>query len=83
MNYTEGINPATWTVIDELHRNTRSCVKWNDCISDEINVQQGVKQGGLLSADLYIEDRGSPPYLPGNGLWGTNRRYYRECHSMC
>ena len=57
--YVLGINPATWTIIDELHRNMRSCVKWNDCISDEINVQQGVKQGGLLSADLfklYIED---------------------------
>ena len=51
--YVLGINPATWTVIDELHRNTRPCVKWNDCISDEINIQQGVKQGGLLSADLY------------------------------
>jgi hypothetical protein len=33
--YMLGINPATWTIIDELHRNTRSCVKWNDCISDE------------------------------------------------
>jgi hypothetical protein len=32
-----GINPATWKIIDELHRNTRACVKWNDCISDEIN----------------------------------------------
>jgi hypothetical protein len=56
--YMLGINPATWAIIDELHRNTRSCVKWNDCISDEINVQQGVKQSGLLSADLcklYIE----------------------------
>ena len=34
-------------------------VKWGDYISDEINVQQGVKQGGLLSTDLYklyIED---------------------------
>jgi hypothetical protein len=33
--YMLGINPATWTIIDELHRNTRACVKWNDCISDE------------------------------------------------
>jgi hypothetical protein len=27
--------------------------------------------------------RGSPPNLPGNGHWGTHRRYYRERHSMC
>ena len=83
--YMLGINPATWTVVDELHRNTRSCVKWNDCISDEINVQQGVKQGGLLSADLYklyIEDLLHYPYLTGNGHWGTNRRYYRKRHSL-
>ena len=43
----------TWLIIDELHRNTRSVVKSNNQISQEFYSSQGVKQSGLLSADLY------------------------------
>ena len=46
-------------IIYELHRSTRSVVKWNDQISQEFYSSQGAKQGGLLSADiykLYLED---------------------------
>lgn len=51
--YLLGIDLSTWLIMDELHRNTRSVVKWNDHISQEFYSSQGVKQGGLLSADLY------------------------------
>ncbi|CAC5404576.1 unnamed protein product [Mytilus coruscus] len=53
------IDPATWSLIDELHKNTSCSIKWKNQLSQEFKVYQGVKQGGLLSADLYklyIED---------------------------
>ena len=51
--YLLGIDLSTWLIIDELHRNTRSVVKSNNQISQEFYSSQGVKQGALLSADLY------------------------------
>jgi hypothetical protein len=54
-----GIQPSTWKIIDELHQNTKTCVKWKQQTSEIFSIHQGVKQGGLLSAELYklyIED---------------------------
>jgi hypothetical protein len=37
----------------------KTCIKWKQQVSDSFDCQQGVKQGGLLSAELYklyIED---------------------------
>ena len=53
------IDPTTWSLIDDLHLNTSCNIKWKNQLSKEFKVHQGVKQGGLLSADLYklyIED---------------------------
>ncbi|CAC5380870.1 unnamed protein product [Mytilus coruscus] len=53
------IDPATWSLIDDLHLNTSCNIKWKNQLSKKFKVHQGVKQGGLLSADLYklyIED---------------------------
>jgi hypothetical protein len=53
------IQPSTWKTIDNLHHDTRTCIKWKQQVSDSFDCQQGVKQGGLLSAELYklyIED---------------------------
>jgi hypothetical protein len=44
---------------DNLHHDTRTCIKWKQQVSDSFDCQQRVKQGGLLSAELcklYIED---------------------------
>ncbi|XP_063427215.1 uncharacterized protein LOC134710750 [Mytilus trossulus] len=57
--YISGTDPSSWLLIDEIHKNTESRIKWSTEISEKISVLQGVKQGGLLSADLYkiyIED---------------------------
>jgi hypothetical protein len=57
--YLTGINPASWSLIDDLHHNTKACIKWMNELSEEFPIFQGVKQGGILSADLYkiyIED---------------------------
>jgi hypothetical protein len=54
-----GVQPSTWKIIDELHQNTKTCVKWKKQTSETFSSHQGVKQGGLLSAELYklyIED---------------------------
>ena len=54
-----GAQPSTWKIIDELHQNTKTCVKWKQQTSETFSSHQGVKQGGLLSAELYkiyIED---------------------------
>ena len=50
--YLYGINPASWQLIDDLHLNY-SVINWNNESSEKFEVIQGVKQGGLLSADLY------------------------------
>jgi hypothetical protein len=57
--YLTGMNPASWSLIDDLHHNTKACIKWMNELSEEFPIFQGVKQGGILSADLYkiyIED---------------------------
>ena len=51
--YLYGINPASWQLIDDLHLNSYSVINWNNESSEKFEVIQGVKQGGLLSADLY------------------------------
>ena len=54
-----GVQPSTWKIIDELHQDTKTSVKWKQQTSEIFSSHQGVKQGGLLSAELYklcIED---------------------------
>ena len=51
--FLSGVEPAAWSLIDELHFNTKCVIKWMNQKSSEFDIYQGVKQGGLLSADLY------------------------------
>ena len=51
--YHIGIPEQTILMIDSLYKNARSCIKWNGLLSDTFNIEQGVRQGGTLSADLY------------------------------
>jgi len=51
-----GIQPFTWKIIDDPHQNTKTCVKWKQQTSETFSTfssHQGVKQGGLLGAELY------------------------------
>jgi hypothetical protein len=48
-----GVQPSTWKIIDELHQDTKTGVKWKQQTSEIFSSHQGVKQGGLLSAELY------------------------------
>ena len=51
--YNAGIDGNLWNIIYSLHSNAVSAVKWEGGMSQTFQVQQGVRQGGILSADLY------------------------------
>ena len=36
-----------------MHTNAKTSIKWKGYISESFNIEQGVRQGGILSADLY------------------------------
>ena len=48
-----GIDDTHWSLVDDMFRNATSIVKWAGEHSDPFDVCQGVRQGGILSADLY------------------------------
>lgn len=47
-----GIDDKHWSIINSLHQNTTSAVKWQGKTSECLPVTQGVRQGGILSSDL-------------------------------
>ena len=51
--YHLGIQDKQWTLIKSLHTNASSAIKFNGLVSENFNILQGVRQGGILSADLY------------------------------
>ena len=51
--YHTGVDNTHWSLIDDMHQNASSIVKWAGDHSDPFEVNQGVRQGGILSADLY------------------------------
>ena len=48
-----GVEGNMWTLINSLHKDAKSAVKWQGEISEQFRVEQGVRQGGILSTDLY------------------------------
>ena len=51
--YQTGNNDKLWSLINSLHQGATSVVKWLGHESSALEVTQGVRQGGILSADLY------------------------------
>ena len=51
--YHKGVEGAPWLLIRSLHEGSATAVKWEGAISEPFQVHQGVKQGGVLSTDLY------------------------------
>ena len=51
--YLSGVEGRLWNVIYSLHNNIVSAIKWEGQMSTPFKVTQGVRQGGILSADLY------------------------------
>ena len=51
--YIAGIEGNLWNVINSLQQNAFSSVKWRGELSNTFPISQGVRQGGILSADMY------------------------------
>ncbi|CAG2222940.1 unnamed protein product [Mytilus edulis] len=51
--YHLGIQDRHWNLINNLHKHASSVIKLNGKTSNEFIISQGVRQGGILSADLY------------------------------
>ena len=48
-----GIDGQCWNLIDSLHSNAETVVKWGGQFSDSFEIHQGVRQGGILNTDMY------------------------------
>ncbi|CAC5370461.1 unnamed protein product [Mytilus coruscus] len=54
-----GTHPDIWLLIKDFYSGLTSKVKWQGEFSESFNIQQGVRQGGILSTHLYeifVED---------------------------
>lgn len=48
-----GLSNQSIVLINSLYSNATSCIKWNGQLSENFRIEQGVRQGGAFSADLY------------------------------
>ncbi len=51
--YNVGFEGKCWTMIQNLYQGASRVVKWNGLVSECFKIDQGVRQGGVLSSDLY------------------------------
>ena len=51
--YHIGIDDNHWTINNRMHTNAKTSIKWKGYISESFNIEQGVRQGDISSADLY------------------------------
>ena len=51
--YHCGVQDTHWQLIESLHVNANSVIKWDGQLSEPFEIAQGIRQGGLLSTDLY------------------------------
>ena len=51
--FLAGIDDGHWGLIKDLHENAKSVIKWEGNISQPFQVNQGDRQRGILSTNLY------------------------------
>ena len=51
--YIDCVQGDDWLLIKDLYTDCTSKIKWAGLLSDPINIQQGVRQGGVLSTSHY------------------------------
>ena len=49
-----GVGGNNWSIINKMYQNMNSKVKWDGNISKSFDEQQGVRQGGILSPEVFI-----------------------------
>lgn len=70
--YNSGVTGHEWLVIESLHRDSLTSVKWQGQISSTYVNQQGVRQGGILSADLFkVYNNGTLYRIDSSGKGAT------------
>ena len=50
---SDDMNPETWSMMAEMQNNMTTVVKWKGSLSREVQIKQGVRQGGILSPGFY------------------------------
>ena len=50
--YHIGIDDNDWTIINSMYTNAKTSIKWKGYISESFNIEKGLCQSGILSADL-------------------------------
>ena len=61
--YSTEINGRLWRVLCSAYTSLKSCVFIDGCISPWFNERQSVRQGGVLSAWLYVKSMNQLPEL--------------------
>ena len=57
--YHNGVGGLNWLLINSLHQESLTSVKWQGQLSESYVNEQGVRQGGVLSTDLFkVYDNG-------------------------
>ena len=70
--YNSGVTGHEWLVIDSLYRDSLTSVRWQGQISPTFVNQQGVRQGGVLGADLFkIYNNGTLCRIDDSGKGAT------------
>jgi hypothetical protein len=49
----DGISNQIWLLINDSFKDAQSRVKWANLVSEPFDITQGVRQGGILSAEEY------------------------------
>ena len=48
-----GVDGQAWSLIDSIHTHAETMIKWGGQFSEKFAILQGVRQGGILSTDMY------------------------------
>lgn len=51
--YEAGVHPSLWTIVKDMYSGLTSKVKWTGELSGSFKIQQGVRQGAILSPFFY------------------------------
>ncbi|VDI81833.1 Hypothetical predicted protein [Mytilus galloprovincialis] len=80
-----GFSQQSILLISNLYENATSCVKWGNTMSNRLfNIEQGVRQGGAISADLYkVYINPLLQILSNSGLGAKIRKYKLLCANLC
>ncbi len=49
----QDIDPETWSILADMHRGMSTAVRWKGYVSRQVEIKQGVRQGGVLSPGHY------------------------------